>query len=123
MVKNGPERDAIGQESNALCFEMEAAGIINHLPCLVVRGVCDYCDAHKNKEWQGYAALVAAIYAKTLLSFVPIRPSLNRQVPETGTWMVLFDRNPRFLGQHDLTANWRLKLLPETVLGRQLSQA
>lgn len=63
-IKHGPERDAIGQGPNALCFEMEAAGIMNHLPCLVVRGVCDYCDAHKNKEWQVYAALVAATYAK-----------------------------------------------------------
>jgi nucleoside phosphorylase/tetratricopeptide (TPR) repeat protein len=102
VIKHGPERDAIGQESNALCFEMEAAGIMNHLPCLVVRGICDYCDAHKNKEWQGYAALVAAIYTKILLSFVPTTQNLNKQVPKTGTWMVPFDRNPRFLGRADL---------------------
>ncbi|CAI7639854.1 unnamed protein product [Penicillium glandicola] len=79
VIKDGGDRDTIGQESNALCFEMEAAGIMNHLPCLVVRGICDYCDSHKNKEWQGYAALVAAVYAKNLLSFVPARQSPTKQ--------------------------------------------
>lgn len=58
--------------------------------------------AHKNKEWQGYAALVAAIYAKILLSFVPVRQDLNKQVHEAGIWMVPFDRNPRFPGRDDL---------------------
>jgi nucleoside phosphorylase len=34
-----------------LCFEMEAAGLINRFLCLVIRGICDYSDTHKNKEW------------------------------------------------------------------------
>ncbi|UQC85448.1 pfs domain-containing protein [Colletotrichum lupini] len=51
-----------------LCFEMEAAGLINKFPCLVVRGVCDYADSYKNDRWQNYAAIVAAAYAKELLS-------------------------------------------------------
>jgi nucleoside phosphorylase len=46
---------------------MEAAGLVNHFPCLVVRGICDYSDTHKNKEWQGYAAMAAAAYTKDLL--------------------------------------------------------
>lgn len=46
---------------------MEAAGLINQFPCLVIRGICDYSDLHKNKEWQGYAAMAAAAYAKDLL--------------------------------------------------------
>lgn len=45
---------------------MEAAGLTNHFPCLVVRGICDYSDSHKNKEWQGYAAMAAAAYTKDL---------------------------------------------------------
>jgi nucleoside phosphorylase len=44
---------------------MEAAGLMNHFPCLVIRGIRDYSDTHKNKEWQGYAAMAAAAYAKT----------------------------------------------------------
>ncbi|KAI8243591.1 purine and uridine phosphorylase [Colletotrichum sp. SAR 10_96] len=34
------------------------------------RGICDYSDSHKNKQWQGYAAMAAAAYAKALLSIV-----------------------------------------------------
>jgi nucleoside phosphorylase len=51
---------------------MEAAGLMDGLPTLVIRGICDYCDSHKQKEWQGYAALTAAAYAKWLLSAMPV---------------------------------------------------
>jgi nucleoside phosphorylase len=50
---------------------MEAAGLMNQFPCLVIRGICDYSDTHKNKGWQGYAAMVAAAYAKDLLHRIP----------------------------------------------------
>ncbi|KAJ5118862.1 hypothetical protein N7448_010567 [Penicillium atrosanguineum] len=50
---------------------MELAGLMNHFPGLVIRGICDYADSHKSKEWQPYAALVAAAYAKELLLMVP----------------------------------------------------
>lgn len=53
---------------------MEAAGVINDFPCVVIRGIYDYADSHKNKQWQGYAAAVAAAYAKELLLVVPINP-------------------------------------------------
>ncbi|KAE8416730.1 hypothetical protein BDV36DRAFT_296735 [Aspergillus pseudocaelatus] len=46
---------------------MERAGLRDHFPCLVIRGICHYVDSHKNKGWQGYAAAVAASYAKELL--------------------------------------------------------
>ena len=49
---------------------MEAAGLMNTFPCLVILGICDYSDSHKNKEWQAYAAAVAAAYAKELLGEV-----------------------------------------------------
>lgn len=39
--------------------------------CLVIRGICDYADSHKNKIWQPYAAAVAGAYAKELLSVIP----------------------------------------------------
>lgn len=47
--------------------QTEAASQMNNFPCLVVRGVCDYADSHKNDRWQRYAAAVAAAYAKELL--------------------------------------------------------
>jgi nucleoside phosphorylase len=71
LMKDATIRDRFGAEKDVLCFEMEAAGLMNHFPCLVIRGICDYSDTHKNKEWQGYAAMVAAAYAKDLLNRIP----------------------------------------------------
>jgi nucleoside phosphorylase len=71
-MKNALLRDSLAAEKDVLCFEMEAAGLMNHFPCLVIRGICDYSDSHKNKEWQGYAAMMAAAYAKDLLYQIPL---------------------------------------------------
>ena len=67
VLKDARLRDRLAAEMGALCFEMEAAGMMNNFPCLVVRGICDYSDSHKNKEWQGYAAMVATAYVKDIL--------------------------------------------------------
>ncbi|RDW57292.1 hypothetical protein BP5796_12742 [Coleophoma crateriformis] len=67
LMKDATVRDKLAAEKGVLCFEMEAAGLMNQFPCLVIRGICDYSDTHKNKEWQGYAAMAAAAYAKDLL--------------------------------------------------------
>ena len=71
LMKDALVRDTLAVEKDVLCFEMEAAGLMNHFPCLVIRGVCDYSDSHKNKEWQGYAAMAAAAYTKYLLCRIP----------------------------------------------------
>lgn len=71
LMKDALVRDRLAAEKDVLCFEMEAAGLMNHFPCLVIRGICDYSDTHKNKDWQGYAAMVAAAYAKDLLCRIP----------------------------------------------------
>ncbi|OQD72693.1 hypothetical protein PENANT_c227G08858 [Penicillium antarcticum] len=49
---------------------MEAAGLMNDFPCIVIRGICDYADSGKEATWQEYAAAVAAAYAKELLGCV-----------------------------------------------------
>lgn len=71
-------RDKIAEEHQVICFEMEGAGVIQNHPCLVIRGISDYSDSHKNKKWQSYAAATAAAYAKELLismeQAVPSRP-------------------------------------------------
>ncbi|KAN0077783.1 nucleoside phosphorylase [Elaphomyces granulatus] len=72
VMKDSQTRDNLAREHGIICFEMEAAGLMNQLPCLVIRGICDYSDSHKNKNWQGYAALTAASYGKMLLSVVPV---------------------------------------------------
>jgi nucleoside phosphorylase len=68
VMKNGEERDRRAAEDKAICFEMEAAGLMNDFPCLVIRGISDYSDSHKNDRWQPYAAATAAAYAKELLN-------------------------------------------------------
>lgn len=61
------ERDRLHNQDGIICFEMEAAGVLHVMPCLVVRGVGNYANAQKTDAWHGYAALTAACYAKMLL--------------------------------------------------------
>ncbi|KAE8338716.1 nucleoside phosphorylase domain-containing protein [Aspergillus arachidicola] len=71
------------RKSDVLCFEMEAAGLMNHFPCLVIRGICDHSDSHKNKAWQGYAAMAAAAYTKDLLCRIsPQHVQAERKIME-----------------------------------------
>ncbi|KAJ6041392.1 uncharacterized protein N7446_010721 [Penicillium canescens] len=81
VIKHGRTREQLRLETGALCFEMEAAGLMLDFPCVVIRGICDYADSHKNKQWQGYAALVAAAHTKELLGYIPVgRVSQERLV-------------------------------------------
>jgi nucleoside phosphorylase len=75
LIKDAATRDKIVEDigEECICFEMEAAGLMNHFPCLVIRGICDYADSHKNDRWQRYASATAAAYGKELLSYVPVR--------------------------------------------------
>lgn len=70
VMRDGATRDLLRQELGVLCFEMEAAGLMDGFPCIVIRGISDYADSHKNKQWQPWAAAVAAAYAKELLSVI-----------------------------------------------------
>jgi nucleoside phosphorylase len=83
VIKHGLTRDKIAHELGIICLEMEAAGLMNNFPCLVVRGICDYADSHKNKEWQRYAAVTAAAYAKELLSSIDCHLVSETDVPST----------------------------------------
>ncbi|KAN0070729.1 hypothetical protein V8E54_010894 [Elaphomyces granulatus] len=111
VMKHGKTRDQLREKHGMLCFEMEAAGLMNQLPCLVIRGICDYSDSHKNKQWQGYAALTAAAYAKMLLSVVSVNRFPKSQTSQSGCWMVPFKRNPRFLGRHNELVELEQKIL------------
>ncbi|RBR14463.1 uncharacterized protein FIESC28_07699 [Fusarium coffeatum] len=67
VIKDSSIRDKLAEELDIICFEMEAAGMMDICPCLPVRGICDYSDSHKAKEWQKYAAATAAAYAREFL--------------------------------------------------------
>lgn len=70
VIKDARLCDRWSIERNILCFEMEVADIMNTLLCLVIIGICDYSDSHKNDRFQGYAAAIAALYAKRLLLYI-----------------------------------------------------
>ncbi|KAK8145700.1 hypothetical protein G3M48_004103 [Beauveria asiatica] len=68
LMKNARKRNELRDRYNIIGLGMEAAGIMTCIPVGVIRGVCDYGDEHKNKQWQPYAAAMAAAYAKAVLA-------------------------------------------------------
>ncbi|KAE9565732.1 hypothetical protein CGMCC3_g18085 [Colletotrichum fructicola] len=67
VMKSGKHRDRVAAEHGIIAFEMEGAGVWEEIPCIIVKGVCDYADSHKNKSWQDFAAAMAASATKALL--------------------------------------------------------
>lgn len=67
-ISDSAHRAKLAEDFEALCVDTETAGVAEHLPCLIVRGICDYADSHKNERWQRYAAATAAAYAKSYLA-------------------------------------------------------
>ncbi|KAJ0422732.1 hypothetical protein BJY00DRAFT_310746 [Aspergillus carlsbadensis] len=67
VMKSGTHRDEIARRDGIIAFEMEGAGVSSHFPSLVIKGVCDYADSHKNGQWQDYAAAAAAACTKAFL--------------------------------------------------------
>ena len=104
VIKHAVERDMVSKEfGGVLCFEMEAAGLMNSFPCLVIRGICDYADSHKNKAWQPYAAGVAAACAKEVLSVIP-RAEIAKARTVDETIRTVEDQENRFKGDSKLVA-------------------
>lgn len=48
LIKDALIRDRLATERDILYFETEASRLINTFPYLVIRGICDYSDSHKN---------------------------------------------------------------------------
>jgi nucleoside phosphorylase len=76
LLKDPKLRDELRDRFGVRAVEMEGSGVqtaawASGIDILVVRGICDYCDAHKNDIWQNYAALVAAAYARALIEILP----------------------------------------------------
>jgi nucleoside phosphorylase len=81
VLKDSVKRDRIAEEYGVKCFEMEAAGLMNNFPCLVIRGISDYADSHKNDNWQPYASATAAAYARLLLTDYISAETIHQDVP------------------------------------------
>ncbi len=65
--KSGKDRDDLARKAGVIGFEMQGIGDWDAIPCVVIKGVCDYADGHRNKVWQGYAAAAAAACMKEFL--------------------------------------------------------
>ncbi|EED17856.1 kinesin light chain, putative [Talaromyces stipitatus ATCC 10500] len=98
VMKSGQHRDEIVRKENAIGFEMEGAGVWDHVSCIIIKGVCDYADSHKNKLWQAYAAATGASAAKAFLDYWPVD---HEDASKTRHLMTPFERNDCFVGRHD----------------------
>ncbi|KAI1128436.1 hypothetical protein F5Y10DRAFT_176818 [Nemania abortiva] len=109
VMKSPTDRDMLStKHNNALCIEMEAAGLMDIFPCLVVRGISDYADSHKNETWQGFAAATAAAYAREILVNMskqvtnygsPIKSDRGSQIKYEYGWI------PNYFGSRDHNAH------------------
>lgn len=69
VMKSGKHRDELARKEKVIGFEMEGAGVWDNIPCIIIKGVCDYADSHKSKLWQAYAAATGASAAKAFLEY------------------------------------------------------
>jgi nucleoside phosphorylase len=97
LLKSSQDRDELRDTYNVIGLEMEAAGVMNEIPVGNIRGVCDYGDERKNKDWQPYAAAMAAAFAKSVLS--EITPKSPTQSPGVKTGKLLY---------HPILACWMM---------------
>ncbi|KAK0383987.1 hypothetical protein NLU13_8076 [Sarocladium strictum] len=72
LLKNSAARDKLARELDVIGVEMEAAGLMGIVPTLVIRGVSDYADSHKNDRFQKYAAANAAAFAREYLGALKV---------------------------------------------------
>lgn len=84
-----------------LCFEMEAAGLATEFPYIVIRGIADYADSHKNDLWQHYAAATAAACTKELLTYLDPEGPVDDELASSGP------RNDRYGSTRNATFTGR----------------
>ncbi len=84
VIKSAAKRNLAAQAiGDILCFEMEAAGIATEFSSIVIRGISDYADSHKNDGWHRYAAAAAAACAKELLSYLDLEKLSADSMPSS----------------------------------------
>ncbi|KAK5689372.1 hypothetical protein LTR17_026302 [Elasticomyces elasticus] len=115
VMKDGRARDRIAASDKVICFEMEAAGLMDNFPCLVIRGICDYADSHKHKRWKRYAAAAAAACAKELLLAMPVAEV--SKTPKQRVQNLPFEENPQFTGRRS-----ELEALEQKLFGQPCRQ-
>ncbi|KAF4332958.1 hypothetical protein FBEOM_13231 [Fusarium beomiforme] len=84
VIESGLDRDQIAARHHLIAFEMEGAGVWDEIPTIVIKGICDYADSHKNKAWQDFAAATAASVAKAILGRYPASNVQQPLAPQNG---------------------------------------
>lgn len=125
VIRSAKVRDSIAAEEDVIAFDMEGSGLWEIFPTLVIKGVCDYADSHKNKKWQKFAALTAAAGAKALLnSWVPANAvTENDSQHHSGTLGDSFMSTPALMSRRSsFTSRSPIWLVPfgqqEKLIGR-----
>ncbi|KID85971.1 kinesin light chain [Metarhizium guizhouense ARSEF 977] len=116
VMKSGEDRDRIVQKEGVIAFEMEGAGAWEEVPCIVVKGVCDYADCHKNKKWQDFAAAAAASASKAILERYIQTDKRRGVVVEEPLchFLVPFGRNQSFVGRETILSKLLGRIWPGT---------
>lgn len=83
VLRSAKERHRLAKAYDLIAFEMEGAGAWDQVPSIVVKGVCDYADNYKNKEWQNFAAATAAAVSKALIEQYPRAEKSDIQIVES----------------------------------------
>ncbi|KAF5589649.1 gamma-glutamylputrescine oxidoreductase [Fusarium subglutinans] len=111
VMKSGEDRDDIARKLGVIAFEMESAGVWDSLPCLVIKGACDYADSHKAKATQNYAAATAAACTKAILRqwVVPTSHDSAGKI-NISRFLVPFPPNRDFVGRENILASLRQEL-------------
>ncbi|KAL3474770.1 putative kinesin light chain [Aspergillus californicus] len=98
IIKFGQHREEIVRKEKVIGFDVEGAWIWDNVPCIIIKGVCDYADSHKSMLWQAYAAATGASVTKAFLDYwMPA----NHQEPSNHRLLIPFARNPHFVGRQE----------------------
>ncbi|KAM6484223.1 hypothetical protein HDV62DRAFT_315358 [Trichoderma sp. SZMC 28011] len=68
VVTNGLERDKVSSQERVIGFDVNGFNDWENLPCIFIKGACDYADGHKDDSWKNYAAATAAAATKAFLA-------------------------------------------------------
>ncbi|KAF2681876.1 hypothetical protein K458DRAFT_479113 [Lentithecium fluviatile CBS 122367] len=118
VIQNGELRDKISTSCDgALCIETEAAGVDVNRRCLVIRGISDYADSHKNDIWKSYAAGNTAAFTRELLC--KIQPAEVKEMEPVATECCSFRETPSFAGREAQLAQLQAHVSSEG--GRRLA--
>ncbi|KAL8329138.1 hypothetical protein RB597_004735 [Gaeumannomyces tritici] len=115
VMRSGEHRDAIARRHGVIAFEMEGAGAWDEVPCIVVKGICDYADSHKSKLWQNFAAASAASVAVAILDRYELADNATAGTkaptpPILPCRYIPLYRNKHFVGRGDKLATFQEKL-------------